>query len=407
MKISIEVLVVYFRLLLFIGICSFVIWPILYLIFGRSKKITNTSYDKLVSIVIPAFNEEKVIKYTIDSIEANNYPNKEIIVVNDGSNDNTKQVALKSAKTTSIRVIDTNRCGRANAVNEGIKAARGELILVTDADTYVAENWVKKMTEPFVDPKIGAVGGPIYSHDPETFMQKWQQAYNLVILDFLKRSMDSVNGMMFISGASGCFRKEAIEKIGYFDTRLRTLATMDLTIRIRKAGYKVKYVTDTSVKTFEPKKAKTFFKRHDRWFGGLSKITKKHTRTIFNPKAGSIGMFTLPLSLFQSVGLSFIALIYVLLIFINFGMTLSFGFLFSELIWIGIDILVFTLIFAAMTIGAYKINEIPLSGQTKLITFLWAPLSIYTAIKIITKAFSKKKDKKTTYKTYRDSLSIE
>ena len=110
MKISIEVLVVYFRLLLFIGICSFVIWPILYLIFGRSKKITNTSYDKLVSIVIPAFNEEKVIKYTIDSIEANNYPNKEIIVVNDGSNDNTKQVALKSAKTTSIRVIDTNRC---------------------------------------------------------------------------------------------------------------------------------------------------------------------------------------------------------------------------------------------------------------------------------------------------------
>lgn len=396
----------YFRFFVFIGVLSFAIWPLLYVLFKSKSFKSSLTLDELVTIVIPAFNEESVIEHTILSIERNKYPKKEIIIVNDGSTDNTKELALKAAKNTHIRVIDIERQGRANAVNEGVRASEGKIILVTDADVIVAENWIEKMVAPFVDPKIGAVGSPIYSHEPKTFIQKWQQAYNLVVLDFFKRCMDSVNGMLFISGASGGFRKEALEKIGFFDKKLRTLATMDVTIRIKKAGYKVRYVTDTYVHTFEPTKKKQFFKRHDRWFAGLTKIAKKHSTTVFNPKAGSIGMLTLPLSLFQSLGLSIIALIYISLLMIHLSLTLSFNFLLYELIWIGICILVFTLIFAVMTIAAYRVNNVPLSSAKIAMAFLWAPLSIYTAGKIVSKIFSKNKKQGTTYETYRDSLLV-
>ena len=251
-----------------------------------------------VSIIIPAYNEEKVVKKTIESLIETRYPRKEIIFVDDGSTDNTLEVA-KQFKDQII-ILHKDNGGKASALNYAMVYTKGEIIVIVDADTIAGLNSIKEIVKGFeVDEHVAAVAGNIKVRNRVNWLTKCQALEYLVGIQIIRRAFDRFGSILIIPGALGAFRKSCITGTGAYGKET-LVEDFDQTIKLLKAGL----ITQGSVKAVAYTEAPTAFsdfaKQRKRWYRGNIQVFKKHSDALTNPRFGYLQKLSLPF-LFMSI----------------------------------------------------------------------------------------------------------
>jgi len=288
----------------------------------KSGKKNETNLSKgfpLVSIVVPAYNEEKVIGKTIESLIHLNYTNKEIIVVDDGSNDKTLEVAQAYAGRGSVRVFTKPNRGKWHALNTGITAAKGSIIVCIDADTMLDKEAIEHLVKHFNDPKVGAVAGNVKVGNRKMTLTKLQAVEYVTGINLHRRSESYLNAVTVVPGPIGAFRVEALKKAGLYDGD--TFAEdADITLKILKTGYKTVFEPRAIGRTEAPSNLTDLAKQRYRWYRGYLQSLMKHKDLIFNPKYGFLGLSIIPWALFNGIIYSwfmFFTLIWLLVLCFN------------------------------------------------------------------------------------------
>ncbi len=270
------------------------------LIYARNRK-TLFSFEKLtkhyeVSFVVPAYNEGKTIGECLKAIFNIDYDNiLEVIVVNDCSTDNTREVVEKlQKKYPKIKLINNkkNIGHAAGSQNVGLKYAKGELIVVVDADSYPASDCLKKLIGYFNDPKVGVVTAPVYVRNNNKFLERLQYIEYKTI-GFSRRLLDYVEGVYVTPGPLAVYRKIALDEIGGFDEKNLT-QDIEATWNLAYYKWKRRMCLSTHVTSTAPTKFKDWFSQRRRWLLGGLQCIKKHWRALFNPKTGMLGLFIVP-----------------------------------------------------------------------------------------------------------------
>ena len=252
-------------------------------------------YKPLVSIIVPCYNEELVLNNCVRSLLKQDYPNFEIIVVNDGSSDATKIIGRKLAKEypKKLRFYSKQNGGKASTLNYGIKRASGEIVVCMDADSMFLNDTVKNLVLSFYDPKVVAVGGSVKVANRRKFINKHQAAEYITGLNLQRRTFAYLGCMQVISGAIGAFRKGELLKAGGYSNDT-VVEDMDVTISMVKSGRLVEFNGNAIAYTEAPESIKDFIKQRYRWTFGGFQVLKKHKNIIFNRKFNSLGLVGIP-----------------------------------------------------------------------------------------------------------------
>lgn len=256
-----------------------------------------------VSIVVPAWNEEKTIVKTIDTLLALDYPKEklEIIVVNDGSTDRTASKVEKliaKYKDRDIELFNKKNGGKGSAMNCGFKNARGEIVVNMDADSIVAPDALKKMLGYFEDKKVAAVTPALNIYKPKGFWLNLQFAEFMLGI-YLRKIFDLNEAIHVIPGPFSAYRKSFFEKHGYFDEHNPTEDT-EIAMRIQARGYKIKNSIGANVYAKQPNSFRSVLKQRLRWYYGFTKNAVRY-KELFPPKRwDNLAMLILP-SAFVSV----------------------------------------------------------------------------------------------------------
>lgn len=245
-----------------------------------------------ISVLIPAYNEEDSIKGTVESILKSDYPNiSEIIIINDGSKDKTKEISLELEKRYPlVKLFDKKNSGKADSLNQALKIAKGELVVVVDADSFPYEKSFSMMAGWFDDEDVAAVTTRILVREPKTFIQKLQ-AIEYRVIAFSRKLLGFVDAIYVTPGPLAMYRKDALIKVGGFDTKNLT-EDIEITWRLAFDNYKIRMSLPAYVTTVAPAKLKPWFKQRLRWnIGGMQTINK-YKKYFF--RKGMLGFFILP-----------------------------------------------------------------------------------------------------------------
>jgi len=255
-----------------------------------------------VSIIVPGYNEEITANKTIESLLKTDYPDFEIIFVNDGSKDNTFEVVNKAyGKHPLVKVLDKPNGGKASALNFGISHAKNAFVICIDADTQLKNDAVFHLMTYFTDEEIGAVAGTVKVGNTHNMITNFQSIEYITAQNMDRRAFDLINSITVVPGAIGAFRKSAIFKAGGFT--YDTLAEdCDLTMRILKAGYIVKNCAEAIAYTEAPETVNMLLKQRFRWSFGVIQSFWKNKDALFNKKYKFFGMIGMPnILLFQII----------------------------------------------------------------------------------------------------------
>ncbi len=238
----------------------------------------------MVSVVVAGRNEASSIEACIRSLVDQGYPNLEIIVVDDHSEDDTYKIAKRYAKKGVIRVIRNNetlgRSGRPTASNLGMRFANGEILVSLDADTTFDKGLIEALVRPFDDPKIGIVAGNVLVRNRMTnLLTRIQTIEYAVSIDLHKRFSGMIGSTLQASGAIGAFRRSALVDLGGWDPELAEDG--DICLRLVKAGWRVTFVAEAVALTDVPDQWKVIIKQRNRWDrGGYRAYFAKHGRLL-------------------------------------------------------------------------------------------------------------------------------
>jgi cellulose synthase/poly-beta-1,6-N-acetylglucosamine synthase-like glycosyltransferase/peptidoglycan/xylan/chitin deacetylase (PgdA/CDA1 family) len=260
----------------------------------QTISVVRWNYNPLVSVVIAAYNEEKVINKTIRSVLNSDYRPLEIIIVNDGSTDRTEEVILEEfGGIPGIHIITKPNSGKTDSINVGYRYANGEIIVSIDADTIIAEDAISLMVRHFVDEKVAAVSGNVKVGNVRNLLTLWQHVEYITGFNLERRAFDQLNSIPVVPGAIGAWRKRAVEEAGFFQHD--TLAEdTDITLALLRLGYKVHYEDRAYAYTEAPEDVKSFIKQRTRWIYGTLQCLWKHRGALFSGRQKSLGFITLP-----------------------------------------------------------------------------------------------------------------
>jgi peptidoglycan-N-acetylglucosamine deacetylase len=248
-----------------------------------------------ISVVIAAFNEEKVIANTLRSVLATDYAGAlEIIVVDDGSRDQTAQeVERVAAADSRVRLVQQENQGKARALQRALAAARNGIVVFLDADTNCQRDTLRELVQPFADATIGAVSGHAKVGNLRSFIARCQALEYTVGFNLDRRAYTSWNCITVVPGAISAIRKSAIDEAGGLS--LDTLAEdTDLTLTLHKHGQRIVYVPDAVAWTEAPETVRTLARQRFRWAYGTLQCLWKHRDIVFNWKYRALGWFSLP-----------------------------------------------------------------------------------------------------------------
>jgi peptidoglycan-N-acetylglucosamine deacetylase len=246
-----------------------------------------------VSALVPAYNEAAVIGRTLAALLASNYPHLEVLVIDDGSTDGTAEVAEQFATDPRLRVLRLPNGGKGRALNAGIAASRGEIVIAIDADTLFEPETVRRLVAPFADAGVGAVAGNIKVGNRRSLLTQWQSIEYIVGINLDKRFFDYINCITVVPGAVGAWRKEALERVGGFSTA--TLAEdADLTFSVQRAGYRVLYEGRAVAWTEAPSTLRCLAKQRLRWTFGTFQCLWKHRAAFLRRSGGTLGLVAMP-----------------------------------------------------------------------------------------------------------------
>ena len=282
----------------------------------EKKNITTlptVSNYPLVSIIVPAYNEEINSVSSLQNLLKTDYPHFNIIFVDDGSKDDTyEKVSEVFAAHPKIKVFTKVNGGKASALNFGIAQTTADYVVCIDADTKLHPQAVAHLVNHFITSGksscIGAVAGNVKVGNEVNMLTKWQAIEYISSQNFDRRAFAAVNAITVVPGAVGAFSKKAIEDAGGFTTD--TLAEdCDLTIRILRQGYIVKNENSALAFTEAPEKLKQFMKQRFRWSFGVLQTLWKHKDLFMNSKYKWLGFLSIPnIILFQYLIPAFIPL---------------------------------------------------------------------------------------------------
>jgi cellulose synthase/poly-beta-1,6-N-acetylglucosamine synthase-like glycosyltransferase/peptidoglycan/xylan/chitin deacetylase (PgdA/CDA1 family)/spore germination protein YaaH len=260
----------------------------------KRYQFKNPDYKPKVSIIVPAYNEEINATRTVDYLLKSEYPDFEVIFVDDGSKDNTFNIVKTAFENNSkVKVLTKPNGGKAAALNFGIEYASGDILVCIDADTILPANAIPRMIPFFESDKVGAVAGNVRVGNTLNMLTNWQSIEYTTSQNFDRRAYDAVNSVLVVPGAIGAFRKTAMKEIEGFTTD--TLAEdCDLTLRMLRAGYVIKTCNDALALTEAPETLNMFMKQRSRWTFGMMQSFWKHRDLLFSFKKPNIGLIALP-----------------------------------------------------------------------------------------------------------------
>ncbi|MEV6178336.1 bifunctional polysaccharide deacetylase/glycosyltransferase family 2 protein [Streptomyces sp. NPDC052015] len=278
-----------------------------------------------VSVIVPAYNEKECIANTLESLSKSTHP-IEVIVVDDGSTDGTSEIARAAADKLgmrNVRVVRQENAGKPAALNNGVRSAGHDIVVMMDGDTVFEPETVRHLVQPFADPKVGAVAGNAKVGNRNTIIGAWQHIEYVMGFNLDRRMYDLLRCMPTIPGAIGAFRRDAVLEVGGMSED--TLAEdTDITIAMHRAGWHVVYQEHAKAWTEAPGSLKQLWSQRYRWSYGTMQALWKHRKSLTDKgPSGRFGRVGMPLVvLFQIVTPVFAPLIDVFtaysMIFIDF-----------------------------------------------------------------------------------------
>jgi len=312
--------------------------------FVNYKKILSSNIAPSISIIAPAYNENLNIVDNVRSLLSNHYANYDVIIVNDGSKDNSLELLIKAydlvktnylinpqLKTQPLRkgvfkstnpafekliVVDKENGGKADALNMGLNISNSKYVACIDVDCLLLEDALQKMVKPFLEAtkkKVVATGGVIRIANNSIIKDGKLMKINLPkklieraqILEYLRSFLlgrmawSRLNGLLVISGAFGMFDKKIAIDIGGYDTST-VGEDMEIIVRMRRqleeqnVNYKVAYIPDPLCWTEAPDNYKIFISQRNRWTRGTIEVLRKHRKIAFNYKYRNLGLLSYP-----------------------------------------------------------------------------------------------------------------
>jgi cellulose synthase/poly-beta-1,6-N-acetylglucosamine synthase-like glycosyltransferase len=359
----------------------------------RRKEIQDNAWP-LVSVIIPAYNEEDCVAATMESCLAVEYPHDRIqlIVVNDGSKDRTEQetkrVIARHPDRDIIYIARPNG-GKGSALNLALKSATGEFIATMDSDSFVEPGALKIMLPYFTDDSIASVVPSMTVREPKNLLQKVQW-YEYVVNIFYKELMGRLDCVHVIPGPFPLYRKGVLLEVGGFDEKRNLTEDLELTLRLQSRNYRIIQLLEPKVSTITPDTWKSFYSQRNRWFKGALLNALNYRWMVFNRKFGDFGYVQLP-TIIISGALSLLLVSSFLyysfkpyvklgyhLFFVNFDVmtllkALQFNFSFYDLNFMNIVLMVaMTGISLTMIIVAHRTlkQRVTKTGVTPLLFFL-------------------------------------
>lgn len=261
----------------------------------RERKIPPGVYQPRVAVLIPAYNEEKVIVRTIRSVLNSDYPDLHTVVIDDGSTDRTYQVACEAYAREiaegKLTVLTKPNAGKAEALNYGLEHIQEEVYVGIDADTVIAVDAVRMLVRHFADAKIGAVAGNAKVGNRVNLWTRWQALEYITGQNFERRALDLFNVVTVVPGAIGAWRTSAVLAGGCYP--VNTVAEdADLTMNLVEQGFKVIYEDRALAFTEAPINAKGLMRQRFRWSFGTLQAVFKHRQAFRTNRA--MGFFALP-----------------------------------------------------------------------------------------------------------------
>ena len=246
-----------------------------------------------VSVVVPAYNEAAGIGGTLRSLVATGYPDLEIIVVDDGSDDDTAEAA-SALQLPGVRVVRQANGGKPSALNTGISLARGDILVLVDADTVFASDAIHTLARAFDDPEVGAVSGNTKVANRDGLLGRWQHLEYVVGFNLDRRAFAVMDCITTVPGAIGAFRRSALAEVG--GVPADTLAEdTDLTMAVARAGWRVEYEQAAVAWTEVPSTMRQLWKQRYRWcYGTLQSMWKHRHAVVEHGRAGHLGRRGLP-----------------------------------------------------------------------------------------------------------------
>jgi cellulose synthase/poly-beta-1,6-N-acetylglucosamine synthase-like glycosyltransferase len=244
-----------------------------------------------ISVVVPAYNEAKTIRSCLQSLMGLSYPDFEVVMVDDGSTDQTFEEA---SRCVGVKIIRQANMGKPSALNRGIRESTGEIVVTVDADTTLDRDALFKVAQHFAaDERVGAVAGDVKVKRESTLINAMQSAEYATGINLTRKGQSVLGCVMIVPGPIAALRREAVEKVGFFSDD--TFAEdFDITVKILKAGYRVEYEESSLAYTDAPKSIEDLVKQRRRWYRGMIQVLDKHRDMYLNTKYGVAGVFGVP-----------------------------------------------------------------------------------------------------------------
>jgi len=283
----------------FISLWITIIW--LHYLFEEEKPKKELENYPSITLAVPAYNEEKTISKTIKSLIEAEYPceKKEIIIVNDGSKDQTSAVVeeiIKQNPEQNIKIISQKNQGKAAAVNKALDNAAGEYFSVIDADSRISKNGIKLLLPYFYDDTIGAVISRVKVESPSKILEKIQ-FFEYIMSNMIRKLMALLGTLHITPGVLSTYKTKVLRKAGRFTKDRNNLTEdMEIALRLISKGYKIEMQPESITYTFVPKGIKALWKQRIRWARGYIYNLWAYKKMMLSRKHGVFGLFQMPIN---------------------------------------------------------------------------------------------------------------
>lgn len=397
--------------------------------------ILSSPFAPSVSLIAPAYNEEKTIVENIRSLMSIHYNHFEIIIVNDGSKDSTMQTMIDAydlhkvdffvhAKLNSkpirgiyksgnkafkkLVVVDKENGGKADALNAGVNISQYDLVTCIDVDCIIEQDAILKMVKPYMEEEVHVIatggvvriansceiedGRLIRVHVPDNAIPRFQVVEYLRAFLMGRMAWSKLNGLLLISGALGFFDKKVLIAAGGYNHNT-VGEDMELVVRMRrymadnKLPYRVVYIPDPLCWTEAPSDYKILSRQRNRWMRGTMETLWYHRKMFFNPKYGLLGMLSYPFWFFfewMAPIVEFLGILYFLvLVVMGYANWHFFIILFATVYFFAVSISITSLLFEEFTYHQYqrKRDIIRLILTALAEPFFYHPRTVWWAIR--------------------------
>lgn len=259
---------------------------------SREEQIGEPNEYPKMSILVPAYNEERVIRTTIESLLATDYPDKEIIAIDDGSKDGT--LTIMSEYKDRIKVIHKENGGKASALNAGLLYSTGQIIVILDADTIIGYSALRHIARSFNTDNVAAVAGNVKVRNRINTITRCQALEYLSGIQIMRRGLDYFGAITIVPGALGAFKKSKLEEAGAYHKET-LVEDFDATMKVLRSGMIVSGSNRATAYTQAPNTLSDFYKQRKRWYRGNLQVLRRHSDILLNPRFGYLQKFAYPL----------------------------------------------------------------------------------------------------------------